>query len=106
MGWTDQNGNTLRSEVVKVGTNQVLDVEWFPVPTAGSLMLRGTLLRAGELEVEIMDLAGSVQLSRSFEQKEGAFLHELDVSDLANGLYVLRLNQGGVIKVGRLMVSR
>lgn len=82
----------LASEVVEVTTTGVFDqtegaVRVHPVPANERLLVEG--LQAGQVQVALLDLSGRVVLQRELKRVEGQLA--LDIRDVSNGNYILRI---------------
>lgn len=106
-------GKTVRTEMVlpvkfKLDPEQVIDentnlglareliLEDFtvgPNPTS-SLLNVSFKTTAGDLSLKLTNLSGQVVWEQSYPTFEGSFQQELNIGDLANGTYFLRLEQG------------
>jgi hypothetical protein len=78
-----------------------------PNPAAHDVQVSFTLPTAGEGRLEVFDAAGRRFLSRSLEGlAPGRHLMRLGHQDLASGLYIIRLSQGGRTVTKRAAVLR
>lgn len=66
----------------------------YPNPTTGLVNLEYTLDRGTALQVDVLDVVGKVVLNRNIASGTGVQREVLDLSTLANGTYVLKLNTG------------
>ena len=76
-----------------------------PNPARESARIRFILPSMGETSLAIYGLNGElVDLVRTGEMGEGEYSVDVDVTDLPNGTYIVRLQQGGHIVTGSLRV--
>jgi photosystem II stability/assembly factor-like uncharacterized protein len=88
----------LENANVNVGAHELLvadHIEIFPNPASGKLILR---TKASDFSIELLDVSGRIVLTA--ENKK-----ELDVSQLANGIYLLRLITGNGTHAEKILVQ-
>jgi subtilisin family serine protease len=68
-----------------------LDCMVYPNPSNGTFSLDYTTLAAKKLQVEIINSNGSVVLSRNWNTHSGLNQEQFDLSALAHGLYIVRV---------------
>ena len=88
----DENGNVIESMSV------------YPNPTAGNANVRFAVANGGTASVVVTDLAGKQLESHVLFAAQGNNLLQLETAGYASGVYLVRLNLGGVTKVERLVV--
>ncbi len=89
----DENGNVIESMSV------------FPNPTAGSANVRFAVVNGGAAKVVVTDLAGKVLEEHEIFAAQGNNLLSLETTGYASGVYLVRLELGGVVNVVRLVVE-
>jgi hypothetical protein len=100
---TDSLGCSASSEAFPVGLEDPLmhlsDVILFPNPTAGVVTIAWNSALAGELLLEVMNLAGAIDRSLSVAIAPGSGSTTMDLSGLSNGVYLVRLRNasGGLV---------
>ena len=52
-------------------------------------------------KVEILDLSGKIIFSEKLSQKK----QRLDINNISRGVYILSLNQNGIIKTNKLIIK-
>jgi photosystem II stability/assembly factor-like uncharacterized protein len=79
----------------------------YPTPASGPATIGFTTSAAGMVTVELHTVAGE-RVSRLFRGRRAAGLQEVyfDVSDLADGVYIYRITDGGKTMYGRMTVMR
>ena len=103
------NIQTAQCAAVGVHEQQVASLKGlFPVPANTTITLDVSLTSSGDLGLEIIDAVGRVTLAESLGSRSvGAFNHTLDVSDLVNGNYMVRLSLNGTpAGTHKLMIAR
>jgi len=79
----------------------------YPNPASDVLNVILSMPQACQMTLELYDLTGRVVASKDIQViSAGEFSEKLDVSGLANGIYVLRANQGSLSASERAVVAR
>ena len=74
-----------------------------PVPTTEGVNVDFSTSKIGTLNVVITDIVGKVVRTERFTTVEGANLMRLNLSNLAQGTYILSLNDGETIATQRIV---
>lgn len=92
----DNNGKTQLSNVVSVvrQTSKLTLVTAAPVPFADNLMIDFAANRNANVTITILDLMGRVVHTEQIDALEGMNRANLNLSKLANGAYILNINDG------------
>jgi hypothetical protein len=71
-----------------------------PNPTNGKLKLETGNLNGGEIKIRVLDVLGKEVFSTQFTNSDETNVHEMDLSNLINGIYFLQVNtdRGSVVK--------
>ncbi|MBK7572271.1 MAG: T9SS type A sorting domain-containing protein [Bacteroidetes bacterium] len=82
------------------------DLTAYPNPTSGKATVEFTTVNDSKMLMTIMDLPGNILISEVFSAIEGNNTVDIDLSDLAKGIYLLNLKSGeNVSKTIRLVVE-
>jgi YD repeat-containing protein len=102
---TDGKFSYSKIEVIEFGRNQKLNVEVYPNPNDGqfSILLLGTPL-SKTLDFQLVDVTG--RLVWQLETVPSSAILNPDVSGLANGVYVLRVRDGGQFLRVKVVVQK
>ena len=73
----------------------VADFSAYPNPTSGMLNVSFQAEKAGKYSVKVIDLLGNVMISNVISASEGANLQELNLSNVAKGMYLLSIETEG-----------
>jgi hypothetical protein len=92
----DNNGKTQLSNIVSVvrQTSKLTLVTAAPVPFADNLMIDFAANRNANVTITILDLMGRVVHTEQIDAQEGMNRANLNLSKLANGAYILNINDG------------
>jgi len=79
----------------------------YPNPASDVLNIALTLPQTGEFTLELYDLSGRMVASRSHPmEKTGEDVFQMDISDLAPGVYIAKVTLGGANAQARVVVAR
>ncbi len=100
---SDQTG-VIYSFTTSTPTTPAIPTAWLgPNPTDGLIWL--TLPEDGTAQVEILDAAGRLLATQLFNATANA-PNTVDLSDRANGMYVMRVIQGDLVREERVLLAR
>jgi Metallo-peptidase family M12B Reprolysin-like/Secretion system C-terminal sorting domain/Fibronectin type III domain/Bacterial pre-peptidase C-terminal domain len=85
-------------------TNDKLSV--FPNPAGYTATLSFNALAEGKAAISVINQAGNVVLQKTIAVNEGANNSKLDVANLANGIYAVKMQIGGVLQTAKLVVIK
>ena len=77
-------------------TTATSDVVAFPNPTSGKLNIQWNVIATEKATVTVADVAGRIVYSSSLNMQQGAGTHQLDLSNLGNGLYILNIKSASI----------
>jgi hypothetical protein len=89
---------TVRKGVSGIETTVSADFKVYPNPTASEI----NVYTAAIANLQIVDLQGKEVMNSDFQT---AGLHKINVDNLPNGVYILKLNEQGVIRNSRFIVA-
>lgn len=73
---------------------------------ANQITLDYTALVDGEVEMELIDVTGQIVFQKDIQVEAGQNINSIELTNIPNGYYVMKLNQGGEAKVLRLVVAK
>ncbi len=80
--------------VIKRGRKEFGFVSVFPNPTRNLTNIQFNALQDAEINIKLVDVAGRLVSNYNFQAVEGMNTHQLDMSTLANGVYIVKMNNG------------
>lgn len=97
--------NEYRNGVSVNEVNYNNNITTFPNPAVDELNIEMQTANLNAVSVELIDLTGKVVLAKSFENsyKEGAF--RVNVADINNGMYILKVTNGDAISTTKVTVA-
>lgn len=98
--------DSLRNNAVEPVAANELAASVYPNPAEGKMLISYSIATAGEVRVEVYDLAGSVML-RAEEGKQPAGPHvlTLDAEMLAGGMYMLKIEAGNYTAYKKVVIK-
>lgn len=81
-------------------------MEVFPNPTKDMLFVQYNIFEAGNANLSVMDLSGKIIVQRQVEMAEGLNQIDLNLGDLANGMYIVRMQTASKITNQKVQVLR
>ena len=95
-------------EVVEstVGLDEVnsSEISIYPNPSTGNFNLNISNVNAASVDVEITDVSGKVILSNAYNTNNGSVNESINISNVDDGVYIVRVN-GGQSIVKRIVIS-
>jgi hypothetical protein len=86
--------NDYTTEVPQIGSSQNNALEIYPNPSADQLQISYETVKAGNAQVEIIDLQGKILLQQALNCNAGANHVEIKVTKLPKGIYLCRVTNG------------
>ena len=78
----------------------------YPIPSTGIIHLEFELKQKGYVKIEVMNSIGQLIQSDLLFESTGHYVHSLDLSDVATGMYLVRLTQNGISNVQRIHIQK
>ncbi len=96
---TDLNGAYTWSSIVHfsqaIETTKTAIASVYPNPTKGSININFSSISENDFTLELVDMYGNVHYSLTNNDINGQYSVNIDFSDLANGVYFVKLNENG-----------
>jgi len=89
---TIQNLTFSTATGIKTPENQPNNFLLYPIPVNDILYIMYTSAQGGQLQLEIVSLDGKVISSQMLYSQKGQNNNQINISSLAQGLYIIRLN--------------
>lgn len=89
--------------IEEISTSQEIAV--YPNPTNGEFNISITNANFKELELSIINLLGKEVFKTTYNNSGTNFNQQIDLSDLADGIYYIRINVGTNFKIKKLIVQ-
>jgi Secretion system C-terminal sorting domain/Domain of unknown function (DUF2341) len=92
---TDMNGAVTKSKMIRLDRSQTSGTMIvYPNPTKGELHIEVTCVRSTNATIKIMDVTGKLVKQIELELNQGITANTIDVGDIANGVYLIKLSNG------------
>ena len=79
---------------------------FYPNPSNGWVNMAGTNIMANALQLDIMDINGKVVYTRNIENPGENFLQQLDLTGVADGTYIIRVQTEQSVLSNRIIIAR
>ena len=89
-----------------VPTSSPRNVNIFPNPAQDNLVIEINTNLFKELKVEVLNLLGQTILQKDFSLDPGINTQQINLTDLQNGLYMIKLQSGKAIFTQKLVIKR
>lgn len=84
---------SINTSMASIGTNELeRSLNVYPNPTTGLVNLEYSLDQGAKVQVVIGDVVGKVVMERTILPASGAQRETLDINNLSNGVYILKVN--------------
>ena len=80
------------------------EISIYPNPSSGNFNLNISNVNAASVDVEITDVSGKVILSNAYNTNNGSINESINISNVDDGVYIVRVN-GGQSIVKRIVIS-
>ena len=80
------------------------EISIYPNPSTGNFNLNISNVNAASVDVEITDVSGKVILSNAYNTNNGSVNESINISNVDDGVYIVRVN-GGQSMVKRIVIS-
>lgn len=105
-GWLPSQEVNLSASVVSAPTFELLNLSLYPNPTSGIISVRFESQTDKDVNVEIYDLQGRSIYKKSFSSNSSLFDESMNVGRVANGIYLIKINQGDRSTTKRVIISK
>lgn len=103
------NVNVLKPSLQPVGLSQLVlqdaGILIYPNPNAGSFNIQATGLQSGTSQIQVVNLMGEVVYNET-ETGEGTLNKEINLYELSNGIYFVKIIAPGKTYVQKIIVSK
>lgn len=101
-----QLGTAGRGDAANVLELSGNELSVFPNPVGYTVNLGFNADVAGNAVINFINQTGMVVLSKSITVAAGQNSHKLDVRELANGMYFIKMQHGGDVKMAKIIIKR
>lgn len=85
---------------------QPMEVVYYPNPTRDKIFIRIDGNQSDKLLLEIMDIQGKILLYRPLNNASENFIHEENLSEFAEGVYLIRITGNSGSYAARIIIAR
>lgn len=101
----DEAGNYTYSERREINFQGEKGFFLYPIPSSETLYMTGLIHSPGDTHVNIRDMSGQLLMSFPITDTSEVFKKEIDVSELANGMYFLIFKDGDQVNWEKFTVT-
>jgi hypothetical protein len=80
------------------------EISIYPNPSSGNFNLNISNVNTASVDVEITDVSGKVILSNAYNTNNGSVNESINIANVDDGVYIVRVN-GGQSIVKRIVIS-
>ncbi len=109
---TDQYGCQMTSEPVNFIVNSVVNLPGTeiglsvaPNPNKGSFVLQFKVDKKEDLQIEFLNIQGQRIMTKAYPKFQGLFTEQLNIRNIASGLYILRVQHGNKVYHTKIVVE-
>jgi len=89
--------------LVSVNEPKESEFEVFPNPTTGQFTITGQFDSSVPIQIEIIDAKGKIITSESVQTTNGSIVKDVDLSEYASGLYLIRIKSKTLLRTQKLI---
>ena len=105
-GWLPNQVINLSASVVSAPSFELSNLSVYPNPTGGTISIRFEAQTDSDVRVEIYDLQGRSIYKRSFNGNSSRIDESMNIGRIANGVYLIKINQGNRSTTKRIIISK
>ncbi len=77
----------------------------YPNPNNGVFTIEGNYFTEDAVRIKIYNVAGNIVINRNIESNNGVISQQIDLSTMAKGIYLLRIESAGIEKEIKLIIK-
>ena len=90
---------------IGISEQNTIDLHIYPNPAHGQITIKSSRSVNTSLMIRLTDVLGKVMRSKQIESAADGFTHQLDIADIPNGIYFLRVEGDGVRSSLKLLIQ-
>ncbi|MCK9236191.1 MAG: T9SS type A sorting domain-containing protein, partial [Acholeplasmataceae bacterium] len=90
---------------IGISEQNTIDLHIYPNPAHGQITIKSSRSVNTSLMIRLTDVLGKVMRSKQIESAADGFTHQLDITDIPNGIYFLRVEGDGVRSSLKLVIQ-
>jgi hypothetical protein len=104
--WSEQRSFTVMG--VGIDPLELHDhlVSMYPNPCSGQVYLRLAKGGSGNIRITVMNLVGQNRIDETIQYTQGMLIKTLDISQLPDGIYIVRMESGKSVITRKLIVQK
>lgn len=105
-GWLANQQVNIEASVVSADFFELSNFSLYPNPSQGMISVRFESTDNNSVSVQVFDLQGRAIYAKKFESDLSVFNQNINIGNLANGVYLVRVKQGDRTTVKNLIISK
>ena len=105
-GWLANQTINVSSSVVSTESFELSNFSLFPNPSNGILSVKFETNSNDEVGVQVFDLQGRRIFNKAYNSDRLVFEESINVGNLANGIYLVQVNQGNRSTTKNIIISK
>ena len=105
-GWLPNQTIALDATTLSNDNFEISGLQLYPNPTSGSLNIQFNSRNQGTVKVTLFDVKGRTILQRDFENVGTSFTKSMDLESVANGIYIVKIQEGSYSSSKKILLSR
>jgi len=102
----DAAGSNAKTVTTQPDALKINDLSFYPNPNQGKFTLNFTVTETASTLVRITDLSGKIVYTEDLGSFSGNYSKQLDISENAEGIYLLQIVQGDKVLVKKLLLQQ
>jgi subtilisin-like proprotein convertase family protein len=105
-GWLANQTINISSSVVSTESFELSNFSLFPNPTDGIIFVKFETSSSARVGVQIFDLQGRTIFERAYNSDQVVFEQSINIGNIANGVYIVQVNQGDRSTTKNMIISK
>ncbi len=105
-GWLPNQVVNVSASIVSADSFELNNFSVFPNPSQGMISVRFESRTNNTVNIQVFDLQGRAIFNQNYDSNESVFEQRINIGNLANGVYLVRVNQGDRSTVKNLIISK
>lgn len=105
-GWLPSQEVNLSASVVSAPSFELSNLSVYPNPSDGMISVKFETQTNEDVNIQVYDLQGRSFFRKNFTSNELVFDKSMNIGKMANGIYLIKINQGDRSTTKRIVISK
>ena len=105
-GWLPNQQVNIEATTVGTSSFELSNLSLYPNPSQGMISIRFESRDDNPVDIQVFDFQGRRMFAKKFDVVNAIFNQNIHIGNLANGVYLVRINQGDRTIVKNVMVLK